>query len=171
MSVRRKTEKEEEEEAEGARSTLETALTLETAVSCIVIFLLDRLNRQSQSKTDTYHIEARLLVLLPGKNRSFFHLDKGTNSGQKSQNRCRYNCKTNGSCSVRLLYTGSYSGSVLGSCYSIRFGGTCSRTPTGCVKCLKVSLFQGAWNCDLLTLFYFQPCKNKKGYVTLPATR
>lgn len=59
-----------------------------------------------------------------------------TSSGKKT---CTYSCQSSGACSVRVNAGGALiSGSVLGSCFSPGFGGSCSGTPDGCRDCLPV---------------------------------
>ena len=63
-------------------------------------------------------------------------LDK--DSATKQQDICTYNCQENGGCSVRIESTGFINGATLGSCFSERFGGTCSGIPERCDSCLMV---------------------------------
>ena len=59
-------------------------------------------------------------------------------SGTEQQDICTYNCNKNGGCSVRIESTGFVNGATLGSCFSERFGGTCSGIPERCDSCLAV---------------------------------
>merc|ERR1712079_841255 len=57
---------------------------------------------------------------------------------------CRYECESNGGCSVR--YTGvPRPGANQGSCFPEDFGGSCSGTPPECMDCNQVL---GSCNCE-----------------------
>ena len=63
--------------------------------------------------------------------------DKETDDNAE-KDECVYNCQQSGGCSVRIISKSFVSGATMGSCFSERFGGTCTGIPERCNKCLPV---------------------------------
>ena len=101
------------------------------------------IKNQSDSNSKIPSRETKCFIILSEFFLIFFFLLRPLKFRPSQQNQgeddatCKYNCKENGGCNVKIETSFPFSGMTSGSCFPPDFGGECSGIPQRCDNCDK----------------------------------